>query len=202
MRRSLVVPSVAMAVASARQASGMHLDRYNSAPAAVALQDIRLDGNDNPAAAAAASSSGPGAPRTRNLHRIDYSSYTDELRHVELRIPFESVPVRLLADTSLVDVHKLFISLQLQTAYVTQYGQLVGQVTRRALCETLSVSPHTPSANEVHLLAQHVQLDRPNLVRRGLGRNKSISGTGPSAAARTGSARTGSAYTAPPTPAL
>ncbi len=93
-------------------------------------------------------------PRTRNLQRFDYSAYTDELRQIEVRIPHQSVPVRLLADTSLVHVHMLFISLQLQSAFVTKYGQLIGQVTRRALCETLSVSPHTPSANEVALLAQ------------------------------------------------
>jgi hypothetical protein len=101
------------------------------------------------------------------------SAYGDELCEIFVGIPFEALPVRLLLDTSLVHVHMLFISLQLQQAYVTEFGQLVGRVTRTSLCQTFSISQYTPSQRKVFELASQAQAKQESTALRTRARRRS-----------------------------
>ena len=99
----------------------------------------------------------------RNRHGIDVQSKTEdinaefnpnfkELASVVVSIPYESVAVRLLADTSLINAHMMFISLRLQEAFVTEFGKLIGVVTRLDLCEILNLTDPVDAANAANSL--------------------------------------------------
>ena len=81
---------------------------------------------------------------------VDYSQFSAELANEIVSIPITPLPVRLLADTSVVHMHMMFISLRLHEAYVTEFGKLIGVVSRAELCQLLNISDPVDAANTLN----------------------------------------------------
>jgi hypothetical protein len=65
---------------------------------------------------------------------IDYEPLLRPMAAFErpIELQFESTPVRFLRDTTVAHAHVLFILFRLEFAFVTEAGELCGQISRGA----------------------------------------------------------------------
>jgi hypothetical protein len=70
---------------------------------------------------------------------IDFEPLLARLATFERRIELkhDAAPIRFLPDTSIVHAHVLFILFRLQCTFVTDRGQLCGQVRRSAFVSAI-----------------------------------------------------------------